>query len=154
MDIILIAGLWLDGSIWNDVAVELQRYGHRPLPQSLPGCGRGSTTATFDDQVAAVVAAVDTADRPMVVGHSAACSLAWVVADQRPAKIACVVLVGGFPVADGAAYADFFATVDGDDPELARADHVRFIDIESGHWPMVSRPAELARLFDMAATEA
>ncbi len=39
----------------------------------------------------------------------------------------------------------------GDVPELARAKHVDFVDIDSGHWPMVSKPVELARLLAAAA---
>lgn len=31
-------------------------------------------------------------------------------------------------------------------PELAKAKHLDFVDIDSGHWPMVSKPTELARL--------
>ena len=78
MDIVLVAGLWLDGSAWDDVVPALEKLGHRAVPVTLPGQGDGSTTATLDDQVAAVLAAVDgSAARPMVVGHSAACSLAW-----------------------------------------------------------------------------
>jgi pimeloyl-ACP methyl ester carboxylesterase len=34
----------------------------------------------------------------------------------------------------------------GDVPELAKANHVDFVDIDSGHWPMVTKPTELARL--------
>jgi pimeloyl-ACP methyl ester carboxylesterase len=49
----------------------------------------------------------------MVVGHSAACTLAWMAADRRPDKVGAVVLIGGFPATDGDAYADFFETVDG-----------------------------------------
>jgi pimeloyl-ACP methyl ester carboxylesterase len=163
----------------------------------------------------------------MVVGHSAACTLAWIVADQRPGAIHDVVLIGGFPSADGDAYRDLFPPVDGvtpfpgwepfagpdsadldetarariastavpvpvgvsrglvrltDDrrfdvpvllvcpefspeqarawidagevPELSRATHVAFADIDSGHWPMVSRPVELARILDAAARKA
>jgi pimeloyl-ACP methyl ester carboxylesterase len=85
MDILLIAGLWLDGSAWRDVAAELEALGHRPVPLTLPGQGDGTTSATLDDQVAAVVAAVDSSSgRPMVVGPSAACTLAWLAADARP----------------------------------------------------------------------
>jgi hypothetical protein len=54
MDVILIAGLWLDGSAWTEVASELERLGHRPIPVTLPGQGAGSPAATLDDQVAAV----------------------------------------------------------------------------------------------------
>ena len=225
MEILLIAGLWLDGSVWNDVAAELERLGHHPVPLTLPGQGDGSASATLDDQVAAVVAAVDTAPgRPMVVGHSAACTLAWLAADARPEKVAKVVLIGGFPSADGEHYADFFEVTDGvmpfpgwepfegadsadldeaarrafeskvipvpegvakgvvrltDDrrfdvpvvlvcpefspeqarewidagelPELAKAGKLDLVDIDSGHWPMITRPAELARLLAAAA---
>lgn len=223
MDIILISGLWLKQSIWADVAAELTRLGHNPIPLSLPGVDDATPTAALSDHVAAVVSAVDSADRPMVVGHSAACSLAWIAADQRPEAISGVVLIGGFPTDDGDAYADMFEPVDGlmlfpgwepfegpdsddldeaarqrfvddavgvpqgvsqgvvrltddrrfevptvlvcpefdpdqarawidagDVPELAAAKHLSYVDIDSGHWPMVTRPTELARLLDEA----
>ena len=114
MDILLIAGLWLDGSVWDDVAAQLQARGHRAVPLTLPGQGDGNTSATLADQSAAVVAAVDAATgRPMVVGHSAACSLAWLAADARPAKISKVALIGGFPSPDGAPYFGAFPVRDG-----------------------------------------
>jgi pimeloyl-ACP methyl ester carboxylesterase len=114
VDILLIAGLWLDGSAWDAVVPELQALGHRPVPLTLPGQGDGSAAATLDDQVAAVVSAVDAASGDvMVVGHSAACTLAWLAADARPDKVAKAVLIGGFPSADGEPYADFFETTDG-----------------------------------------
>ena len=110
MDILLIAGLWLDGSAWDGVAAELRSHGHRPVPVTLPV----HVSATLDDQVAAVLAAVDEASaKPVVVGHSAAATLAWLAADARPGKIAKVVFIGGFPAADGRPYADFFELRDG-----------------------------------------
>ena len=226
MDIVLVAGLWLDGSVWDGVAAALGPLGHRAVPLTLPGQGDGDASATLDDQVAAVVAAVDSASgRPMVVGHSAACTLAWLAADARPQRVATVALVGGFPNTDGELYADFFpvaggvmpfpgwgpfsgpdsADLDeearraigaaaiavpeavargvvrltderrfdvpvllvcpeftpaqarewidaGDVPELARAKHLDMVDLDSGHWPMLTRPAELAGLLAAAAT--
>ena len=228
MDIVLVAGLWLDASVWGDVAARLQARGHHAVPVTLPGQGDGRTSATLADQVAAVVAAVDAAaDRPMVVGHSAACSLAWLAADARPGKISKVALIGGFPSRDGQAYFDSsFPTRDGAIPfpgwgafegpdsgdlddaakrafasaaipvpegvtrgvikladerryavpvvlvcpeftpaqarewidqgeasELASSKNVSFLDIDSGHWPMISAPAELARLLAQAAEQ-
>jgi pimeloyl-ACP methyl ester carboxylesterase len=220
MDIILIAGLWLDGSAWDAVVPEIEALGHRAVPVTLPGQGDGRHDATLDEQVAAVVAAVDRADgAPLVVGHSAASTLAWLAADRRPERVGSVALVGGFPAADGQPYADFFPTTDGampfpgwepfegpdsadldeasrasfaehaiavpesvtkgtvhytdegrygvpvllvcpeftpeqakewigsgDVPELAKAQRVDYVDLDSGHWPMFTRPAELARL--------
>jgi pimeloyl-ACP methyl ester carboxylesterase len=225
MDILLIAGLWLDASAWDDVVPRLRDLGHQPVPISLPGQGAPPATATLDEQHAAVVAAIDAAAGPVtVVGHSAASTLAWMAADARPDKVAKVVMIGGFPSGDGDAYADFFPAVDGvvpfpgwepfdgpdsadldeqqretiaaralevpegvakgsvhlgderrfdvpvtlicpeftpaqakewidggEAPELARARHVDFIDIDSGHWPMFTRPTELADHLDRVA---
>ena len=101
MDIVLIAGLWLDGSAWDDVLPELEALGHRGIPVTLPGQGDGTTSATYDDQAAAVLAAVDAAEgRPFVVGHSAASTLAWVAADQRSDGVTGVALIGGFPTTE------------------------------------------------------
>ncbi|MFJ9675443.1 alpha/beta fold hydrolase [Streptomyces sp. NPDC101221] len=228
MDILLIGGLWLDATVWSRVASALESLGHRPVPLTLPGQGDGAATATLDDQVAAVLAAVDAAPgKAMVVGHSAACALAWLAADRRPERLAKVALVGGIPTPDGQPYADFFEVRDGampfpgwepfqgpdaadldeaarremaaaavpvpegvargvvrltderrfdvpvllvcpeftpaqarkwidagDVPELARAGHVDFADIDSGHWPMITRPDELAAILAAAAEAA
>lgn len=114
MDMLLIAGLWLDGSSWEDVVPTLEALGHRCIPLTLPGQGDGAAEATLDDQVAAVVAAVDAcAGNVVVVGHSAAGTLAWIAADARPAAVAAVVLIGGFPAPDGSRYADFIEPIDG-----------------------------------------
>src|SRR2546423_5117848 len=114
MDILLVAGLWLDGSAWDDVVPALAALGHRAVPLTLRGQGDRSASATLDDQVAAVLAAVDSAaGKPMVVGHSAACTLAWLVADARPEKVARVVLIGGFPAPHPAPYPRFFQGQDG-----------------------------------------
>jgi pimeloyl-ACP methyl ester carboxylesterase len=227
MDILLIAGLWLDGSVWDNVAAQLETRGHHAVPITLPGQGDGNTSATLADQVATVIAAVDAAaGTPMVVGHSAACGLAWIAADARPGKISKVALIGGFPAADGALYFGGFPIQDGampfpgwsefegpdsadlDDaakqafesaaipvpegvahavieladerrydvpvvlvcpeftpdqakkwidhgqiPELARSKNISFVDIDSGHWPMLTAPTELARVLSLAAEE-
>ncbi|MGB5953116.1 MAG: alpha/beta hydrolase [Ornithinimicrobium sp.] len=117
MNVILIAGLWLDGTAWEHVLPGLSARGHQPVPLTLPGQGDGAQAATLADQQATVVAAVDEADEPVcVVGHSAACGLAWLAADARPDKVATVALVGGMPVTDGDAYADFFEVTDGEVP--------------------------------------
>jgi pimeloyl-ACP methyl ester carboxylesterase len=41
----------------------------------------------------------------------------------------------------------------GDVAELPRVEHLEFVDIDSGHWPMITAPAELARLLAAAAEE-
>lgn len=219
MDIILIAGMWLDGRAWDAVTPALTAAGHRAEALTLPGQGPDATPGTLDEQVDAVVAAVDAASGPaLVVGHSAACALAWLAADRRPDRVARVALIGGVPGAEGEAYFDAFEPVDGfvrfpgwepfagpdsDDldeaarahiatievpvsagvtqgivrytderrfdvpvtlvcpefsvadaqawmaagqiPELGRA-QVDYVNIDSGHWPMFSKPDALAEL--------
>lgn len=117
MHIVLVAGLWLDASAWSAVEPGLRARGHVPVPVTLPGQGDGASTATLSEQVAAVVAAVDTAleesgEPVAVVGHSAAASLAWLAADARPEAVGCVAFIGGFPAAAGEAYAGFAPVVD------------------------------------------
>lgn len=219
VDIILMAGLWLDAGAWDEVVAELRDLGHEPRALRLPGVDDRSDSVTLEDQVQAALAAVDGANRPLLVGHSAACTLAWIVADRRPDDVAAVVMIGGFPMPDGQPYAPFFEIVDGvmpfpgweafegpdsadldeetkeriaaaaipvpagvangiisltntrrydvpvhvicpefspDDlkewvetgelPEVAAMRNYAAIDIDSGHWPMFTKPKELAKL--------
>ena len=223
MDVLLITGMWLTGSAWDKVTPELERLGHRPVALTLPGQGAAPADATLDDQVKAVLDAVDAAAGPVVVvGHSAASSLAWIAADARPDKVARTVLVGGFPTPDGQRYFGYVEPVDGlihfpgweefagpdsddmddatlqaaadqmvpvpisvvhglvslRDPrrfdvpctlvcpefsveqakewvatdeattELQRSNALEYVDIDSGHWPMFSKPVEFAALLD------
>ncbi|WP_436521498.1 alpha/beta fold hydrolase [Actinoplanes sp. HUAS TT8] len=214
--IVLVGGLWLPARAWSDVVAALAELGRDAEAVTLP-VGPGTT---LDDQTAAVLAVVDAAPgATVVVGHSAASSLAWLAADARPERVSRVAMIGGFPRADGETYAEFFpidggvmafpgwepfegadaADLDaparaafesvaepvpegvargvvrltderrydvpvslvcpeftpeqarewldaGELPELARAKSVDLVDIDSGHWPMLTRPAELARL--------
>jgi pimeloyl-ACP methyl ester carboxylesterase len=113
MDIVLLPGLALPHRAWDDVVAALAEMGHRGMPVLLPGQGDGNRTATLDDQVAAVLLAVDQAEgKPLVVGHSAASALAWIATDSRSEQVAGVVMIG-FPKSDGDLYADYFPIVDG-----------------------------------------
>src|SRR5260221_11675731 len=153
MDILLIAGLGLAGAAGDAVASALEPLGHRPVPLTLPGQGDGSASATLDDQVAAVLAAVDSAsEKPMVVGHSAACTLAWLATDARPEQVAKIVLIGGFPSADEEIYADFFELKDGvmpfpgwrpfEGPDSADLDEEARLSISSAAIPVPERLAK------------
>jgi pimeloyl-ACP methyl ester carboxylesterase len=41
---------------------------------------------------------------------------------------------------------------EGELAELAKAEQLELVDIDSGHWPMLTRPGELARLLAAAAS--
>ena len=105
MDIILIPGLWLDGSTWDPVTAQLEEAGHRVQALTLPGLESATADrsgVTLADHVAAVVAAIDRARGPaLLVGHSAASALAFCAVDARPERVARVVYLGGFPSSDG-----------------------------------------------------
>lgn len=110
MDIILIPGLWLDGSSWEQVVPPLEQAGHRTHPLTLPGMesrDADRSKITRRDQVDAVVAAIDSADpaagKVMLVGHSAGAAIAYAAVDARPDRVARLVCVGGFPLSDGVA---------------------------------------------------
>jgi pimeloyl-ACP methyl ester carboxylesterase len=98
----------------HGVIPELGATGHDTTAVTLPGQGDGRVDATLQDQVDAVVAAIDAADEPaIVVGHSAAATLAWIAADRRPDAVSAAVMIGGFPAGGGKAYAAFFEAIDG-----------------------------------------
>lgn len=105
MDIVLVPGLWLNASTWDAVVPVLTEAGHRCRPLTLPGMeSQASDRAgiTLSDHVAAVVEALDdSADRVLLVGHSAGCGIAHAALDARPDRVARVVHIGGFPGGDG-----------------------------------------------------
>jgi len=105
MDIILIHGLWLDGSTWDAVVPHLETAGHRPHALTLPGMeskDADRSGITLSDHVDAVVAAIDaTEGQVLLVGHSIGCAVAHAAVDARPDRVARAVHVGGFPASDG-----------------------------------------------------
>jgi pimeloyl-ACP methyl ester carboxylesterase len=120
MDIILIPGLWLDGSSWDQVVPVLEQAGHRAHPLTLPGMeskDADRSEVTLRDHVDAVIAVVDAVDGEVVlVGHSAGAAIAHAALDARPDRVARAVYVGGFPTGDGDAVADGFAAENGEVP--------------------------------------
>jgi pimeloyl-ACP methyl ester carboxylesterase len=118
MDIILIPGLWLDGSSWEKVVPALEQAGHRVHALTLPGMeskDADRSRVTRRDHVDAVVAVIDSVDAPVVlVGHSMGAGIAHAAVDARPNRVARAVYIGGFPAPDGDS--DEFPSVDGEIP--------------------------------------
>lgn len=111
MDVILIPGLWLDASSWDDVIPALEAADHRPHPLTMPGVGvpaSASGDIGMADWVDAVVAEIDALDSPVVlVGHSGGGNVAWGAADARPDRVARVVFVDTIPPHDGGQISEF-----------------------------------------------
>ena len=121
MDIILVAGLWMGGWAWYEVAPALEAAGHRPVPLTLPGMESADadrSSIVLEDHVAAVVAAIDAAgsEQVVLVGHSAGAGIVYAAADARPDRVARLILIGGFPTPDGASLLRGFEPVNGEVP--------------------------------------
>lgn len=115
-DVVLVPGLWLDASSWDQVSSHLESADLRVSALTLPGMRSGDDPAGVGlaEHVSAVVTAVDAAqDQVVLVGHSAACGVVWAAADARPGRVTRVVMVAGFPTADGDRIAPWFDPVDG-----------------------------------------
>ncbi|HEU0214524.1 MAG TPA: alpha/beta fold hydrolase [Jiangellaceae bacterium] len=123
MDVILVPGLWLDGSSWEAVVAVLEQAGHRTHALTLPGMeskNADRSEITLRDHVDAVVEVIDSVDpgagKVALVGHSAGGAIAHAAVDARPDRVARVVYVGGFPTGDGDAVADGYPAENGDVP--------------------------------------
>ncbi|HEU0237845.1 MAG TPA: alpha/beta hydrolase, partial [Micromonosporaceae bacterium] len=68
--------------------------------------------------------------------------------DERRYDVPVVLVCPEFSPADAKAWIDA-----GEIPELAKAKHVEFVDIDSGHWPMFTKPAELAQILAAIADQ-
>ena len=78
-------------------------------------------------------------------GSSAECIR---LADERRYDVPVVMVCPEFSPAQAKEWIDHGAI-----PELAKSKDVSFLNIDSGHWPMISAPADLARLLSQAAEE-
>ena len=122
MDIILVPGLWLDGSSWDKVVPALEAAGHRPHSLTLPGMESKNTDRsqiTLRDHVDAVVREIDACGpdaKVILVGHSAGCGICYAALDARPGRVARAIYVGGFPTGDGDPLVDGFTAENGEVP--------------------------------------
>jgi len=99
--IILVPGFWLGAWAWDDVVAALRADGHDVTALTLPGyesAGVDRASLTFADHVAAIRAAVEAADRPVVLAvHSATGFTGYAASDRVPDRIAAMVYVDSAP---------------------------------------------------------
>lgn len=111
MEIILVPGLWLDASSWDDVTPALTAAGHVPLSLTLPGVGDPATVSSeigMADWVDAVVARIDDSTEPVIlVGHSGGGNVVWGAAGLRPDSVSRVILVDTVPPPAGSGISEF-----------------------------------------------
>ena len=139
MDIVLIPGLWLDGSSWDRVVPVLEQAGHRTHALTLPGMeskDADRSMITLRDPVDAVVAVVDSVDPTdgdvVLVGHSGGGAIAHGTVDARPNRVDRVVYVDSVPLGDGEAINDQFASQNGEVrlPDWSRFEEEDLIDLD------------------------
>jgi pimeloyl-ACP methyl ester carboxylesterase len=123
MEMILIPGLWLDGSSWDEVVPTLTRAGHRTHALTLPGMeskDADRSKITLRDHVDAVVRVIDSVDpadgKVVLVGHSGGGAIAYAAADARPERVARVVYVDSWPLGEGGVINDELPHENGEVP--------------------------------------
>ena len=108
---VLVHGSWQGAWSWDGVRDRLRGHGHRVLTPALPGRGAIDEDRSWighDDNVAAVLAAIDADSTGLVVlaGHSLGGVTISQVADQRPGRIAQLVYCDAFALEDGESAGD------------------------------------------------
>ena len=99
--IILVPGFWLGAWAWDEVAALLRADGHDVTAITLPGLeskDADRSAITFQDDVDAIILALEDADRPAVlVVHSASGFSGYAASDEVPERIAAMIYVDTAP---------------------------------------------------------
>ena len=113
MDIILIAGLWLDASVWEQTAALTPRATTHPGRPARPGRRQHLPSPSTTRPRPFRRRRRGGRCEPIVVGHSAACGLAWLAADARPDRVGAAVAHRRVPERGRRAVRPLFPLVDG-----------------------------------------
>jgi pimeloyl-ACP methyl ester carboxylesterase len=139
MDIVLISGLWLDGSSWVEVVPSLEQAGHRTYALTLPGMeskDADRSKITLRNHVDAVVKVIDSFDpadgEVVLVGHSGGGAIAHAAVDARPDRVARVVYVDSVPLGEGGVINDELPAEHGEVPlpDWSHFDEEDLIDLD------------------------
>ncbi|TAJ49191.1 MAG: alpha/beta hydrolase [Herbiconiux sp.] len=122
MNVVLIAGFWLQGDSWGDVVGPLREAGltvHTPTLEGLHSVDDDRSAVTLASQTAEVVALVDSLDEHealVLVGHSGGGAIVHGVVDARPHRIQRAIYVDSGPTPDGVAINSSIEAVGADAP--------------------------------------
>lgn len=110
--VVLVAGAWLGGWAWEEVATRLRKDGHATYPVTLTGLGERVHLATpavdLETHIADVLNILDYngLDDAVLVGHSYAGTVVTAVADRRARRLNAIVYLDTSPLPSGTAIAD------------------------------------------------
>src|SRR2546422_846605 len=128
---VLVPGAWLGGWVWNNVSPLLTEEGHKVYPITLTGMGEkvhlASETVGMETGIQDVLNVIKYNDLTdvVLVGHSFAGKIVASVADQVPDRIGTLLYL------DSCRAKDY--KIEGP-----------YKIIDSGHWPMITKPKELS----------
>jgi pimeloyl-ACP methyl ester carboxylesterase len=140
MELVLIPGLWLDGSSWDEVVPVLRHAGHHAHALTLPGMESkhaDRSAITLRDHVNVVVDVIDSFDpangKVVLVGHSGGGAIAHAAVDARPDRVARVVYVDSWPLGAGNVINDAFPAANGEVPlpDWSLFDEEDLVDLEA-----------------------
>jgi pimeloyl-ACP methyl ester carboxylesterase len=113
---VLIHGSWHGGWCWEELVPLLEAKGHHVLAPNSPGMGSDHTLFAediFGQWVDAATVIVEAQSEPVVlVGHSRGATIVSAVAERVPDKLAQVIYLTGYALADGEALTDVRAASD------------------------------------------
>lgn len=116
---ILVHGSWHGAWCWDKLIPLLEDNGNQVIALDLPGHGDNPAPRdkqTFANYVDAVIGVIDqNRENVILVGHSAGSAVISQAAEARPHRIACLVYVSGFMLADGQSIIDVASTDTGNE---------------------------------------
>lgn len=157
MDVILIPGLWLDASSWDDVLPALRDAGLRPRPLTMPGLGAPASDSAdvgIADWVQAVVDEIDepTRRRTAPTAQSVPARVPTdpiSLRDERRYRVPVTVLSGAF---DDGGFRAFLQQWGPYADEFGAIEESEIVRLGTGHWPQFSEPQRLGAAIVAAIT--
>src|SRR5450830_1472302 len=149
--VVLVPGFWLGAWAWDDVVGPLRDAGLEPHAVTLPGLASWAALEAVGTSAQGLDDGMRAAFRARAVPHPAGPAREPVrVSDPRRLDVPVTAICSSLP-------SEVLRTLAHPGPplhtELGDLD-VTYVDVPTGHWPMLSRPSELAAAIVAAASSA